>query len=357
MTRRIDVRILTPFGAASGMGNWRTASRYAQMLRSSGVSAEVFEPSGIEDACIQTGQRCVAIVLNAQRSADEVAAFHRAGIPVLLVMTGTDLYVSLKPEQKGTPAYGRAEQSLTLASMIVTLQDEARRELLARWPELDGKVHVLLQTSPIRKPFAPVITHQSKTVRFMIAGHIREEKDPRTGFLAFHKAFPDGWARRADGGRVPVRLIHVGSYQDKTLMQELMLMSGRYPGILLEGPLSHAETMRSMTHVHCLIQPSVSEGGALVISEAVACRLPVIASNIPAHRAQLGEDYPGLFAVGDADQLAQQLTRFVADTSFSEVLRSCQPELALRLTATASERDELLRMVRKLAESPSKEFA
>lgn len=357
MTRRIDVRILTPFGAASGMGNWRTASRYAQMLRSAGVSAAVFEPDAIEDACLETGQRCVAIVLNAQRSADEVAAFQRAGIPVLLVVTGTDLYVSLKPENVGSAAYARAEDALKKAAMVVTLQDEARNEIVGRWPELEGRVHVLMQTSPMRKPFAPTITPQSKTVRFMIAGHIREEKDPRTGFLAFHRAFPDGWAQRADGGRVPVRLIHVGSYKDKELMQELMLMSGRYPGILLEGPLSHAETMRTMTHVHCLIQPSVSEGGALVISEAVACRLPVIASNIPAHRAQLGADYPGLFSVGDPDDLAKQLTRFVANAEFSNALRSRQSDLALRLTATATERDELLRLVRKLAESPTKEFA
>jgi len=42
VTRRIDVRILTPFGAESGMGNWRTASRYAQMLRAGGLSASVF---------------------------------------------------------------------------------------------------------------------------------------------------------------------------------------------------------------------------------------------------------------------------------------------------------------------------
>jgi len=357
MTRRIDVRIVTPFGAGSGMGNWRTASRYAQMLRTAGINAEVFDPHRIDDACVEAGQRTVAIVLNAQRSADEVAAFDRAGIPMIVVLTGTDLYTALQPSNAGAPTYQRAETSLARATLIVTLQHEAQQEVVTRWPHLADRVHVLLQTSPMRKPFSPVITPQSKTVRFMMAGHIRTEKDPRTGFQAFHRAFPQGWARRADGGRVPVRLIHVGSYQDKALMQELITLSANNAGILMRGPLSHAETMRSMTQVHCLVQPSISEGGALVIAEAVGCRLPVIASDIAAHRAQLGVDYPGLFHVGDADALASLLSRFVGDSAFGDALRQRHGELASRLTSTAHERDELVRLVRKLAEPLAKEGA
>ena len=357
MTRRIDVRIVTPFGAASGMGNWRTASRYAQMLRAAGINAEVFEPHRMDDARVEAGQRTVAIVLNAQRSADEVAAFDRAGIPIMVVLTGTDLYTALQPNNAGSPVYQRAEASLARATLIVTLQQEAQQEVATRWPHLADRVHVLLQTSPVRKPFAPVITPHSKTVRFMMAGHIRAEKDPRTGFQAFHRAFPQGWAHRADGGRVPVRLIHVGSYQDKTLMQELLTLSANNPGILVRGPLSHAETMRSMTQVHCLVQPSISEGGALVIAEAVGCRLPVIASDIAAHRAKLGANYPGLFRVGDADALASLLTRFVGDAAFGEALRQRHSALAARLTSTAQERDELVRLVRKLAEPLVKEEA
>ena len=84
MSRRIDARILTPFGQKSGMGNWRTASRYAQMLRASGINASIYEPSQIDDACTHSGQRTVAIVLNAARSADAVSAFVKEQIPVML---------------------------------------------------------------------------------------------------------------------------------------------------------------------------------------------------------------------------------------------------------------------------------
>ena len=350
MTRRLDVRILTPFGAASGMGNWRTASRYAQMLRATGINASVFERSAISDACLASGQRTVAIVLNGQRSAEEIHAFVGAGIPVMLVMTGTDIYGALRKERANTPEYIATEKALKAAALIVTLQQEASDEMSARWPELKDRIFTLMQTSPVRKPFAPKVTLQSKTVRFLIAAHIREEKDPRTAFFGFHRAFPEGWAQRWDGGRVPVRLIHVGSHRDRALAQEMLQLSGRFPGILLEGPLTHAQTMRRMTHVHCLVQPSISEGGALVVAEAIACRLPVIASNIAAHRAQLGVKNPGFFEPGDVDGLAAQLTRFIADQNFSSQLCEYQTALAATLASPAQERDELVRLVRRLAD-------
>jgi glycosyltransferase involved in cell wall biosynthesis len=355
MTRRIDVRILTPFGQESGMGNWRTASRYAQMLRASGINASVFEPSAADDALVSSGQRTVAVVLNAYRSADQVSLCVRGGIPVMVVMTGTDLYGNLRPSNAGQPDYRIAEQAMESAALILALQSEAAAEIQARWPALADRVHTLVQTSPPRRPHAPEVTSHSKTVRFMIAAHFREEKDPRTAFMGFHEAFPEGWGQRADGRRVPVRLIHVGGYRDKTLAQEMMRLSERYPGILIEGPRTHAETMRQMTHVHCLLQPSVSEGGALVIAEAVACRLPIIASDIPAHRSQLGSDYPALFPVRDTEKLATLMRRFIADPGLVASIHGLHPRLQATLATPTHERDELVRLVRRLAEYLPKE--
>ena len=72
--------------------------------------------------------------------------------------------------------------------------------------------------------------------------------------------------------------------------------------------------------------------GALVVAEAVACRLPVIASNIPAHRAQLGDAYPALFTPGDVEGLAEYLRHFVGDDAFAQGLRRQQAALAIRST-------------------------
>jgi glycosyltransferase involved in cell wall biosynthesis len=349
MAAPIDVRILTPFGAQSGMGNWRTASRYCELLSGVGMQVKIFEPAGIGRASMPSALPKVAIVLNAFRCAEQVQAFVKAKIPVLLVITGTDLYGALSPRKKNGHAYQQAEQAMLNASAIMTLQAQAQREISQRWPQLAAKVYCVLQTSPIRKPSAPMLTAHSKTVRFLVAGHIREEKDPRTAFHAFHKAFPEGWAQRADGRRTPVRLIQVGGEQDKSLASELRRLASRYPGIRMEGTLSHAQTMRQMTQVHALLQPSVSEGGALVVAEAVACQLPIIASDIPAHLGQLGSDYPGLFPVGDVNQLAQTLARFIANEAYRLSLLNAVNALVVRLANPEHERDELVRLVRLVA--------
>jgi glycosyltransferase involved in cell wall biosynthesis len=355
MTRRIDVRIFTPFGAASGMGNWRTAQRYAQMLRSAGLGATIIDPEQFADACLPSGARTVAIALNAVRSAEEIAAFVAHGIPTMVVLTGTDLYGALAPASKGSERYEQAERALHQATLVLTLQAQAQQEVVRRWPELADRTHCLLQTTAMRPTQAPCVAANSKTIRFLIAAHIRPETDPLTAFLAFHRAFPDGWGVLAGGRRVPVRLIHVGGHRDKALADELIRLGSRHPGILLEGPLTHAETLRLMSHVHAMIQPSVSEGGALVVPEAVASRLPVIASNIPAHLGQLGTDYPGLFAVGDVDALARMLQRFVAEPEFQQALVDHTVALASTLASPARERSELVKLVRELAELSPKD--
>lgn len=356
MTRRIDVRVLTPFGAASGMGNWRTAQRYAQMLRSAGISASIFEPHQIDDACMPAGGRTVAIVLNAARSTASIDRFFHAQIPIMTVLTGTDLYGQLAPSQKGSAGYAQAEAALMKSKLILTLQPDAQKEVKARWPQLADQVYCLLQNAAPRPQHAPAVTAKSKTVRFLIAAHIRPEKDPITAFMAFQRAFPDGWAQRDDGGRVPVRLIHVGGHKDRVLADELIHISTQGAGILLEGPLTHAETLRLMCHVHALVQPSMSEGGALVVPEAIACRLPVIASNIPAHRGQLGADYPGLFAAGNVEALAAAMRAFVADQDYRQTLMRQTTALAAVLASPAHERNELVKLVRTLADYLPKEI-
>lgn len=356
MTRRIDVRVLTPFGAASGMGNWRTAQRYAQMLRSSGISASIFEPHQIEDACMPTGGRTVAIVLNAARSSASIERFVQAGLPVMTVLTGTDLYGQLSVTNQASPGYQHTEKALQQSDLILTLQPAAREEVMRRWPELSSRVYCLLQNAAPRAQHAPSVSLKSKTIRFLIAAHIRPEKDPVTAFLAFQRAFPEGWAQRDDGGRVPVRLIHVGGHKDRMLADELIRLGTQDSGILLEGPLTHAETLRLMTHVHALIQPSISEGGALVVPEAIACGLPVIASDIPAHRGQLGAGYSGLFEPRNIEALAQMMRAFIADAGFRQTLAQETAALAPILAAPAHERSELVKLVRELADYLPKEM-
>src|SRR3546814_6907001 len=70
-----------------------------------------------------------------------------------------------------------------------------------------------------------------------------------------------------------------------------------------------------------MVVSSRMEGGANVVSEAVIAGLPVIASAIPGNLGLLGEDYPGVYPVGDRAALARLLRHAETDPAYLALLR------------------------------------
>lgn len=62
------------------------------------------------------------------------------------------------------------------------------------------------------------------------------------------------------------------------------------------------------------------EGGANVVSEAMACGIPVLSTLISGSIGLLGPDYPGYFPIGDARALANQLLKCEQDPTFHDTL-------------------------------------
>ena len=126
------VCIVTPGTRSANNGNWRTAVRWAAMLR---------------DRCrtiVQTewnGERADALIaLHAQRSAESIARFHEAagGRGMAVVLTGTDLYRDLAAGNR------EAARSLDLADRIVVLQEHALSSLTPDWRR---KAEVIFQSA------------------------------------------------------------------------------------------------------------------------------------------------------------------------------------------------------------------
>jgi glycosyltransferase involved in cell wall biosynthesis len=67
---------------------------------------------------------------------------------------------------------------------------------------------------------------------------------------------------------------------------------------------------------HAMVISSRMEGGANVVSEAIAAGLPVIASNIDGNIGLLGDDYNGYYPVEDEAALAKVLYRAETDPAF-----------------------------------------
>jgi len=73
---------------------------------------------------------------------------------------------------------------------------------------------------------------------------------------------------------------------------------------------------------HILIHPSLMEGGANVVVEAVTSGTPVLASRVSGNVGMLGARYPGYFEPGDAAGLAALLVRALKGPAYLARLRS-----------------------------------
>ncbi len=272
-------------------------------------------------------QRCdLLVALHARRSADSIARFRQrfpAG-PVVLVLTGTDLYRDL-------PRSNIAKGALAAADRLVVLQPMAL-DALPEWAR--SKARVVLQ-SAVKPSRVPAPNHRWFEV--CVLSHLRSVKDPLRSALAA-RMLPQSSR---------VRVVHLGAPIDprlERLAKQEMRRNGRYRWL---GDQPRWKALRILAGSRLLVLSSLMEGGANVISEAIVCGVPVIASRIPGTEGLLGSDYPGYFRAKHTEGLAELLCRAERDRAFyaelQERCRSLSP-----LFAPAQEREALRKLLEDL---------
>jgi putative glycosyltransferase (TIGR04348 family) len=299
----VRVALICPAPPGSRLGNRITALRWRRMLRELGHQAFIVEPGPVP--------RCdVVFALHARRSAEAVRRSRELSPdrPVIVALTGTDLYRDIRVDHA-------ARRSLELADRLVVLHSGAVVELSRplRW-----KVRVVPQSAPAARRREPL----RRRFEVAVVAHLRPEKDPLRTALA---------ARRLNAAS-RVTVVHAGAALSERMRRDAvaeMRANSRYLW-LGEVPGWKARHLIARARVLCIT--SEMEGGANVLSEAVAAGTPVLASRIPAMRAILGADYPGLFPFGDTGALAGLLRRAERDARFlAELRRRClavRPALA-----------------------------
>jgi dimethylhistidine N-methyltransferase len=117
------------------------------------------------------------------------------------------------------------------------------------------------------------------------------------------------------------------------------------------GAVPHARSVELIARTRLHVLTSFSEGGANVLSESIACGVPVVSSRIPGSIGILGEAYPGFFETGDERSLAKLLERCERDAPFlaalTEWCRRLQP-----LVAREREQRALARLLAELLPRP-----
>jgi len=312
MARRPAVCIVTPYLADANNGNWRTASRWARLLR------PAFR---VQVANRWNGQPVDALIaLHAGRSAASIAAFARAypDRALIVALTGTDLYGGLD---------ATARRSLDLATRLVVLNELGRDALPPPWR---SKTDVVLPSATPLPPLAP----RRRTFDVAVVGHLRAVKDPQLP-MRVARGLPD---------QSRMRVLHAGSALEREwsrAAQATARATDRYRWL---GGLAGAAARALIRRSRVLLHPSKEEGGATVLVEALLSDTPVIASDCAGNVGLLGRDYPGLFPVGDVDAAAALLRRAEGEPGYYRRLRAAAKRRA-RLFTPAREGKTLRRLV------------
>jgi len=285
----VNIVIVTPAAAGSRHGNRNTAARWAALLRNLGhrVRVQVAWDGAPADAMF---------ALHARRSHDSVARYALAfpERPLVLALTGTDLYRDIRHDVN-------AQESMELASRMVVLQEMGLMELA---PRLRAKTRVIYQSAPRITPHQP-LRHCFEVV---VSGHLREEKDPfRTAAALAHLPRDSR-----------IRVTHIGGAMSPEMARAAGAWAGREPRYRWLGELAGADALRLLARSRLLVLSSLLEGGANVVSEAIAASRPVLSSRIDGSIGLLGTDYPGYFPPGDTQALADLLVATASEAHHDE---------------------------------------
>ena len=285
--------IATPAAAGTTGGNRVTALRWAVRLRELGFCVQL----GAQWA----GEPCELLVALHARKSHASLARHAREQPAaarVLALTGTDLYEELARD----PA---VRESLELATRMIVLQPLALQGL----PEAARARARVIRQSAVAPPPGPA---QPGFTACALA-HLREVKDPLLAAEAVC-LLPAG-AR--------LRVVHLGDALDEAWARRARdaerATDGRWAWL---GGLRRADALRVLGGSRLLVLTSRSEGGANVVTEAIAAGVPVLSTRIDGSVGILGAAYPGYFEVGDAAGLAGLLGRCEAEPAFLGELRA-----------------------------------
>jgi putative glycosyltransferase (TIGR04348 family) len=269
------------------------------------------------------------VALHARRSADSIERFHRKhpDAPLIVVLTGTDLYSDINTSNA-------ARKSLEFASRLILLQPLGIKELPRHVRRKSRVIYQSLERPPKKVPSL------KRLFEICVLGHLRPVKDPFRAAMAV-RSLPLSSC---------IRVIHLGAALTHAMAVRARMEMQRNPRYRWLGEVPRAKTLRILARSRLLVLTSRLEGGANVVSEALAAGVPIVSSRIAGSVGILGSDYPGYFPVGDTRALAAMLGRAECDRRFYRSLKDhCRRQA--RLVTPARERRAWELLLRETAAS------
>lgn len=301
-------------------GNRITALRWQGFLEQLGCTVDITESWSGRDIDL-------LVALHAYRSHASLMRFksQSPNKPVALILTGTDVY-------RDMAKHGEVLHSMEVADQLIVLQFSALKSIP---PSLQHKAQVIYQSVEI--DFPQGIPEPNLVT---VIGHLREEKDPF--------CIARSLALMPANSKIDVR--HLGMAMNEEMERAARAYSEQLEHYHWLGEMSHLETLKLLSQSRFMVISSRMEGGAHVVSEAIALGIPVIASDIPGNRGLLGEDYLGYYPVGDEGALATLLSHCETSPDFYASLKK-QIHLRKDLVSPEREMQSIQKMLARLIKS------
>jgi glycosyltransferase involved in cell wall biosynthesis len=295
---------------------WRMAGRHAGRLATCHVG-RVFQATGIVPAWL---------------------AKRRWGLPLATTYGYHYAKLAQRERRHGTALYYEMLQRLALRvsdAIIVTTEGLARE--LGRAVDA-ARIH-LIPNGVALDQFYPSATPARGQPRIVFIGRLSPEKNVASLLRAVQRLQPEirPVVELAGDGPLRTALAHQA---DELQVQVNFL-----------GVVGHERLPELLRQAHAFVLPSYSEGHPKALLEAMACGLPVVASDIPGNRSLVEDAQNGLlFAVDNDEQLAGALGRVLNDPSLAASLGLAARQTIVGRYDLAALIDREVDLLRALAE-------
>ncbi len=201
---------------------------------------------------------------------------------------------------------------------IAVISESTRQELLSnRFPEenlIDVGVavdHTIYHPVDVPRSGFPHIGYVGRIKKYKSVDHLLH------AFAIVRQRLPEA------------RLTVIGDGDGKPALEKLARSLGLSEAVTFTGYLPASEKVRLMNTMHVVANTSVKEGWGLTVTEANACGVPVVASNVPGLRDAIRDGTTGLlYTYGRTDELAEKLLRLLQDGALRERMGKAALECA-----------------------------
>lgn len=319
----MKVAIITPYYHQTTRGNAVTVRRLERHLSAAGCAVRTFSLEQYAGAELLAGIRefgptCIHAFHAVHGGGPARRIAMELGIPYLITLTGTDLYV----DEAGGDRVVLVE-NLSAASCLVIFHENIRQRLQQLLPLATQQTAVIPQGVEIPGSYPP---EADGDFVFLLPAGIRPVKNvlfPVAPLGRLHAAYPN------------LRLRVAGPLLDAAYGKMVLAAIDLAPHAAWLGEVPFEEMSALYASAHVVLNTSFSEGGmANSLLEAMASNRPVLAADIEGNRSLVRDGHNGLLYGGERDFLAKAelllsdpaLRRRLGDGGRRYVTKNCLPE-------------------------------